>query len=180
LKFIATGLAGAFLIEPELHSDDRGFFARSFCQKEFAERGLADNFVQCNISFNKLKGTVRGMHYQKPPHGEAKLVRCTMGKIFDVIVDIRKNSQTFGKWFATELSADNRHMLFISEGLAHGFQTLENDCEIFYQMSDFFAPEFASGFRYNDPTVGIEWPIEVKKISSRDANLPMFNERFLK
>ena len=147
MKFIETKLAGAYIIELDLIKDTRGFFARSWCQEEFAKHGLNPNLVQCNISFNHQKGTLRGMHYQIKPHEEAKLVRCTQGKIYDVIIDLRTNSTTYKQWFGVELSAANRKMLYIPEGFAHGFQTLEDHSEVFYQMSNFYHPESARGIR---------------------------------
>lgn len=156
--FAETKLKGAYIIEPERLEDERGFFARTFCQEEFAAHGLRTRFVQCSISFNKKKGTLRGMHYQVAPHEEAKLVRCTMGAIYDVIIDLRPGSPTFTQWVAVELTAQNRKMLYIPEGLAHGFQTLEDDTEVFYQMSEFYHPECARGVRWDDPVFGIKWP----------------------
>jgi dTDP-4-dehydrorhamnose 3,5-epimerase len=160
LKFTETKLKGAYIIEPELIRDERGFFARSWCQKEFSERGLNSNLVQCNISFNLKKGTLRGMHYQAKPHEEAKLVRCTMGAIYDVIIDIRPESPTFKQWVAVELTAENRKMLYIPDGMAHGFQTLVDNTEVFYQMSEFFYHESATGVRWDDPAFNVEWLIK--------------------
>jgi dTDP-4-dehydrorhamnose 3,5-epimerase len=170
VKFLETPLAGAVFIEPERLADERGFFARTWCARAFAEHGLKGELVQCSISFNQRKGTLRGMHYQKPPQEEAKLVRCTMGAIFDVIVDLRPESPTFLKHFAVELSQENRRMLYVPEGFAHGFQTLTDETEVFYQMTEVFAPEFATGYRWNDPAFGIEWPLAVSVISERDRN----------
>jgi dTDP-4-dehydrorhamnose 3,5-epimerase len=170
LKFTETQLKGAYIIEPELIRDERGFFARSWCQKEFTERGLNPNLVQCNISFNLKKGTLRGMHYQAKPYEEAKLVRCTMGAIYDVIVDIRPGSSTFKQWVAVELTAENRKMLYIPEGMAHGFQTLVDNTEVFYQMSEFYHSESSTGLRWDNPVFEIEWPIEVKIISDKDSS----------
>src|SRR5919199_3217742 len=146
--FTETKLKGAFLIEPEPRADERGFFARTWCQREFEAHGLRTRWVQCNISFNKKKGTLRGMHYQLAPYAEAKLVRCTRGAIYDVIIDLRYDSPTFKQWQALNLTADNRQMLFIPEGFAHGFQTLDDDTEVFYQMSEFYAPDCAKGVRW--------------------------------
>ena len=170
--FQKTSLHGAFLIEPERKEDDRGFFARIWCRQEFTERGLDAELTQCNISFNKREGTLRGMHYQKAPHGETKLVRCTMGAIYDVLVDMRPESPTYKNWLAVELSSDNRLMLYIPEGIAHGFQTLTDKSEVFYQMSHEHHPECAVGFRWNDPTIGIRWPRAINVISSRDQDWP--------
>jgi len=170
--FTETKLAGAYVIEPERLSDERGFFARTFCDEAFAQRNMATSFPQCNVSFNAAKGTLRGMHYQAPPHGEAKLVRCTMGAIYDVIVDVQPTSPTFRQWVAVELSAENRRMLYIPEGLAHGFLTLRDDSEVFYQISQRYRPGAAQGVRYNDPAFGIDWPSEVVIISDRDRDYP--------
>ena len=172
--FLPLELAGAYLIDPEKLEDERGFFARTFCQKEFEVRALNHHVAQCNISFNVHKGTVRGMHYQFP-QGEAKLVRCTRGAIFDVIIDLRPESPTFRKHFGVELSEQNRRMLYIPEDFAHGFQTMEDNSEVFYQMSEFFIPGNAHGVRWNDPAFGIRWPGEITVISERDANYPDFN-----
>lgn len=173
MKFSETALAGAYLIEANLIRDERGFFARSFCQKEFQAHGLNVNISQCNISFNRLKGTLRGMHYQWPKP-EAKLVRCTRGAIYDVIIDLRKESLTYQKYFGIELNAENRLMLYVPEGFAHGFLTLSDDAEIFYQMSEFYIPENSQGVRWNDPAFNIVWPSEIKSISDKDSDLPNF------
>jgi dTDP-4-dehydrorhamnose 3,5-epimerase len=174
LKFKKTNLTGSFVIEPERLEDDRGFFARSWCQREARAYGLYPNWVQCNISFNRKKGTLRGMHYQKPPFEEAKLVRCTMGAIYDVIIDLRTESATFKQWEAVELSAENCRMLYIPEGFAHGFLTLNDNTEIFYQMSEFYAPSHAHGVRWNDPAFAIQWPADVRVISDHDRRFPDF------
>ena len=168
--FTPCKLAGAFIIDLELASDERGFFARTFCEKEFENRGMKGRFVQCNLSFNKKKGTLRGMHYQAAPHDEAKLVRCTAGALYDVIVDMRRSSPTFKQWLSTELTADNRRALYVPEGFAHGFQTLCDDTEVFYQMSKFFRPELAGGFRWDDPEFGIQWPLIDTIMSWKDRN----------
>lgn len=173
MRFIETGLAGAFVIEPECHHDERGLFARTFCEREFEEHGLPGRFVQCNTSWNRRAGTVRGMHWQRSPHGEAKLVRCTRGAIFDAIVDLRPDSSTRLGWFALELSADARRMLYVPEGFAHGFQTLCDGCEVSYQMTGFYRPDAARGFRYDDPGVGIHWPLPASVVSKRDRELPI-------
>lgn len=172
--FAETTLEGAFLVELERREDERGFFARTWCQREFEAQGLKTAWVQSNLSFNRKKGTLRGMHYQAVPYAEAKLVRCTRGAIYDVIIDLRRDSPTFKQWFAVELTADNRRMLFIPEGLAHGFQTLENDTEVFYQMSAFYAPAYARGVRWNDPAFNICWPNAERTISTRDQSYPDF------
>jgi len=170
--FVETKLKGAYLIELEPIADERGFFARSWCQQEFEVHGLNQNMVQCNISFNKKKGTMRGMHYQVAPHEEAKLVRCTKGAIYDVIIDLRPNSSTFKQWIAVELTAENYKMLYIPEGFAHGFQSLADNTEVFYQMSAFFHPESARGIRWDDPAFKIEWPENEQIISEKDLQYP--------
>jgi dTDP-4-dehydrorhamnose 3,5-epimerase len=172
--FKETKLKGAFIIEPEMMSDERGFFARTWCAREFEAHGLTTNLVQCNISFNKQKGTLRGMHYQVVPHEEAKVVRCTMGTIYDVIIDLRPNSPTYKRWVSVDMGAENRRMLYIPGGFAHGFLTMEDDTEVFYQMSEFYTPECARGVRWNDPAFNITWPLGVKVISKKDAEYPNF------
>ncbi len=157
--------------------DERGFFARSFCQNDFNEHGLKVNVAQCNVSFNKKKGTLRGMHFQLPPKAEAKLVRCTRGKIYDVVIDLRTGSPTYCQWEAVELSADNYRALYIPEEFAHGFQTLEDNSEVFYQMFEFYAPEYASGVRWDDPAFGITWPLPGPIISERDQSYPAYKKR---
>ena len=172
MKFLETELAGAYVIELERLEDERGFFARTFCRDEFAVHGLHKGFVQCNTSFNAQRGTLRGMHYQDKPHEEAKLVRCTRGGIYDVVVDIRKTSPTYLRWIAVELTADNGRMLYVPEGLAHGFQTLEDASEVSYHMSEMYHPECARGLRWNDPALAIRWPLPDPIISERDARYP--------
>jgi dTDP-4-dehydrorhamnose 3,5-epimerase len=172
--FLETKLAGVVEIEMELHRDERGSFARSWCEREFQEHGLNPRVVQCNISVNDRKGTLRGVHYQAAPDQEAKLVRCTKGSLYDVAVDLRPRSATFMQWVGTELTATNRRALFIPEGCAHGFLTLEDETEAFYQMSEFYHPEAARGVRWNDPAFGIVWPGTVEVISERDRSLPDF------
>lgn len=167
--FTETKLKGAYLIDIEKHEDERGFFARVWCADEFEKYGLNQRLVQCNISFNKKRGTLRGMHYQAAPYEEAKLVRCTMGALYDVIIDLRSNSPTFKEWFSVELTAQNYRALYVPEGLAHGFQTLVDNTEVFYQMSEFFHPECARGARWDDPAFGIVWPIPQPIISNKDA-----------
>lgn len=173
--FTETELKGAFIIEIDPHEDERGFFARSWCENEFKEHGLNPRLAQCNISFNKKRGTLRGMHYQAEPYPEAKLVRCTMGAIYDVIIDLRKDSPTFKRWAAVELTAQNRRALYVPEGFAHGFQTLEDNTEVFYQMSEFYHPECARGVRWDDPAFGVEWRLPVSGSSLRDHLYPMFD-----
>jgi dTDP-4-dehydrorhamnose 3,5-epimerase len=174
LIFTETKLQGAFVIEPEKHEDDRGFFARTFCRREFDARGLDSRVAQCSVSFNKRKGTLRGMHSQVAPFGETKLVRCTAGAIFDVIIDLRPSSPTYKRYEGVELSARNGNMLYIPEGFAHGFQTLEDNSEVFYQMSQFYAPEHARGVRWDDPAFGIKWPPAERTILERDRTYPDF------
>jgi len=172
--FTETRLRGAYIIDPEPLSDDRGFFARTWCQKEFQAHGLNTNVAQCNISYNAKKGTLRGVHYQTAPFEEAKLVRCTAGAIFDVIIDLRPHSATFREWISVELDAGNRRMLYIPGGVAHGFITLTDNTEVFYQMSEFYMPEYARGVRWDDPAFNIPWPIDVTTISEKDARYPDF------
>jgi len=167
--FTETRLKGAYIIDIEPIEDKRGFFARSWCHREFDKHGLQADFVQCNISFNSKKGTLRGMHYQSAPREESKLIRCTRGLVYDVILDLRKTSPTFGKWISIELSAENRRMVFIPPGFAHGFQTLEDDTEVFYQISEYYYPECARGVHWGDPKFNIVWPLNNKIISERDA-----------
>ncbi|MCH9050282.1 MAG: dTDP-4-dehydrorhamnose 3,5-epimerase [Proteobacteria bacterium] len=175
--FTETELSGAFVVEPERLEDARGFFARTWCAEEFDRMGLNPNLVQCSTSFNARRGTLRGLHYQAPPHAETKLVRCTMGRIFDVIVDLRADSPTRGKWTALVLSAENRAMIYIPEGFAHGFQTLADDSEVFYQISAIYAPEASRGIRWDDPDLAIDWPrIEERVISERDDAFPSFSQ----
>ena len=168
MQFTEIPLKGAFVVEVEAQTDARGSFARTFCAREFKNKRLVENFVQCNISWNARRGTVRGMHYQLPPSCEAKLVRCTAGVLWDVIVDLRKGSPTHMQSFGIELSARNRTALYIPEMFAHGFQTLEDGTEVFYQMSEFYAPDLSAGLRYDDPKIGIEWPLPVSSISDKD------------
>jgi len=167
-------LQGVFVIDVEPVADERGLFARSWCKREFRQHGLPDEFVQCNISVNHKKGTLRGMHFQEAPYGEAKLVRCTKGAIYDVVVDLRPESNTLFKWYAIELNENNRKALFIPDGFAHGFQTLTDNAEVFYQMSEFYHPEHARGVRWNDPVFGIEWPEDTRTISEKDQGYPEY------
>jgi dTDP-4-dehydrorhamnose 3,5-epimerase len=174
LIFTETNLSGAYVIDMETHADSRGFFARTFCRKEFEAHGIDAHVEQCNISFNKRKGTLRGMHYQVAPFAEPKLVRCTAGSIYDVIIDLRPASPTFKQHFAVELSAENRKMLFIPVDFAHGFQTLRDDTEVFYQMGQSYSAEHARGVRWDDPAFGIRWPEDERIIIERDRNYPDF------
>jgi dTDP-4-dehydrorhamnose 3,5-epimerase len=172
--FTETRLAGAYLIDVESLDDERGFFARSFCRNEFAAHGLEVDVAQCNISFNKKRGTLRGMHFQRFPNAEAKLVRCTRGRIYDVIIDMRPDSPRYCQWEAVELTAKNHRAVYIPRGFAHGFQTLEDDSEVFYQMSEFYAPEYASGVRWDDPVFDIRWPLPDPIMSERDRRYPLY------
>jgi len=174
LIFKETRLKGAYIIEIDPLTDERGFFARSWCREEFKARGLNSRLVQCNISYNQRKGTLRGMHYQVAPYQEAKLVRCTRGAIYDVIIDLRPDSITFKQWVAVELSAENRKMIYIPEGFAHGFQTLEDGTEVFYQMSEYYHSECARGVRWDDPAFTIQWPEDERIISAKDRSYPLF------
>ena len=172
--FIETPLRGAFLIELEPHNDERGFFARTYCAREFAERGLNPRVVQCNLSSNLKAGTLRGMHYQQAPAGEAKLVRCVRGAIHDVVVDLRPDSATYRRAFAVDLTMANRKALYIPESFAHGFLTLADETDVEYQMSEFHAPQDARGFRYDDPAFAIRWPRPVSIISPQDLDWPRY------
>ena len=174
--FRETRLRGAYVIEPEKREDERGFFARSWCLREFAEHNLNPKIAQCNISFNRKRGTLRGIHYQAAPFGECKLVRCTQGAIYDVIIDLRPDSPTFKQHIGEELSARAHNMLYVPEGFAHGFQTLEDNSEVFYQMSEFYAPQHARGVRWNDPGFAIKWPVCEPIMIDRDRNYPDFTE----
>jgi dTDP-4-dehydrorhamnose 3,5-epimerase len=172
MRFIETPLAGAFVIEAERFEDARGFFARTFCEREFDQRGLNGHVAQTNLSYNERRGTLRGMHYQRPPHAEAKLVRCTRGAIHDVVIDLRPASATYLDHFAVRLDEDNRSMLYIPEGLAHGFLTLADRTEVAYQMSVAYSPDHGAGVRWDDPAFGIRWPEPVRVIIDRDRSYP--------
>jgi dTDP-4-dehydrorhamnose 3,5-epimerase len=173
LKITPTTIAGVFLVDIERLSDDRGFFARTSCVREFAEHGLNTAWVQSSISYNQKKGTLRGMHYQAEPAPETKLVRCTAGAVFDVVVDLRPDSATFRQWLGVELSAENRRAIYIPPGIAHGFQTLADETELFYQISEFFRPELSRGVRWDDPAFKIDWPAADPRImSERDRSYP--------
>ena len=175
MTFTETPLAGAFLIEPEPHADERGFFARLWCARELEAHGLDTRLAQCSMSYNRRAGTLRGMHYQADPYPEIKIIRCTRGAIHDVIIDLRPGSHSFGRHFAVALSASNRTMLYVPGGFAHGFQTLEDGTEVFYQISEFHQPAFARGVRWNDPAFNIAWPpAETRIMTERDATYPDF------
>lgn len=179
MKFIETALKGAFIIEINQMTDERGFFGRSWCKREMEEHGLNGNVVQANTSFSKTKGTLRGMHYQKHPHEETKLIRCTKGAIYDVIVDLRKDSPTYLKWFGIELSETNYKMLYVPEKFAHGFITLTDDAEVTYLVTEFYTPGAEAGLRFDDPTLKIDWPLEATVISEKDRQHPDFDESVL-
>jgi len=174
MKFIETKLKGAFVVEMEKLNDERGFFARAWCQKEFESHGLTSMVVQANVSYNRKKGTLRGMHYQTAPYQECKLIRCTRGAIYDIIIDLRTDSATYKHWTAVELTADNYTMFFVPQDFAHGFLTLVDDTEITYQVSQFYTPGSERGIRFDDPAFNIQWPQEVTIISDKDRNWPDF------
>jgi len=176
MRFIETKLAGVMIVEPERHEDERGFFARTWCAEEFRQHGLNPGLSQCSISFNKDRGTLRGMHFQKPPYQEDKLVRCTTGAIYDVALDLREKSSTYSEWVALELSAENRRMFYLPTGIAHGFQTLVDSSEVLYQISQPYVAGSASGVRWNDKAFAIEWPdIATRVMSERDASYSDFS-----
>lgn len=177
MNFDPTPIEGAWIVEPELHEDERGFFARTWDAGAFADRGLRDRLVQCSVSFNRARGTLRGLHFQVAPHEEAKLVRCTAGALFDVAVDLRPASPSYLGWYGVELSAQNRRALYIPEGCAHGFLTLADSTEVLYQISEFFQAMAARGVRYDDPAFGIEWPGEVLVMHERDRTYPDYEGR---
>lgn len=176
--FNETPLKGSYIIELNPYKDERGWFARTYCKKEFEAIGHDKEWVQLNHSFTKQKGAIRGMHYQLPPFSEIKMVRCIAGAVYDVIVDLRKGSETFLKWFGIELSAENKTMIYIPEGFAHGFQALTNDCELIYHHSQFYMPGVEGGIRYNDAKINIEWPLMATTISERDEKHPLLDENF--
>jgi dTDP-4-dehydrorhamnose 3,5-epimerase len=172
--FSETTLPGVFEIDLEYNFDDRGFFARSWCRQEFASQGLDPELVQCNVSFNRKKGTLRGMHYQVEPFQETKLVRCTQGAIYDVVLDLRPGSPAYKEWVGVTLTAANRRMLYIPRGCAHGFLTLQDETEVFYQMSEFYSAESSRGVRWDDPAFHILWPGEIQVVSEKDRTYPTF------
>ena len=174
--FIKTKFLGVYIIEIEKYEDERGFFARTWDKNQIKEMGLDDSIIQSSMSYNRKKGTIRGMHYQIKPFEETKLVRCTKGKIFDVIIDLRKDSETFKKWISIELSENNHRTLYIPKGFAHGFQTLEDNTEIIYDISQTYNPEYSNGIRWNDKIIGIKWPLEVTMISKKDSMNPYFDK----
>lgn len=173
--FTETDLPGAYVVDLEPREDERGFFARAWCRDEFAAQGLSTELVQCNISYNRHKGTVRGMHFQNAPHAEIKLVRCTQGAIYDVIIDLRPDSPAHKRWIGVELTAANRRTLYVPKGFAHGFQTLADETETFYQVSDPYAPDSEGGVRFDDPAFGIEWPLGAPTVvSGKDQGWPLY------
>ena len=176
MKFTETELKGAYIIDIEPFVDERGFFARAWCQNEFEEHGLTTRIAQANISFNHKKGTLRGMHYQVPPYGEVKIIRCTRGALYDVIIDLRPDSETYRQWIGVELSAENHRILYVPEQFGHGFQTLQDNTEATYQVSEFYAPGAERGLRWNDPAFGIAWPLEVTVISEKDQTWADFSK----
>jgi dTDP-4-dehydrorhamnose 3,5-epimerase len=178
MRFLSTPLEGAYTIEPHLSTDERGWFLRYYCKDEFQEIGHSKEWLQCNHSHTRLKGTLRGMHFQRRPFGEIKLVRCIAGAVFDVIIDLRGGSPTFLKWFGIELSATNRRMLYIPEGFAHGFQVLADNSELLYHHTAFYKPGSEGGIRYDDPMVRIDWPLEVTVLSGRDSQHTFLNDNF--
>jgi len=175
--FTETPLTGSFLVAPERRRDERGYFARTFCVDEFAALGLPTVVMQCNTSFNSARGTLRGMHFQRAPMGEAKLVRCTRGAVFDVIIDLRADSATYCCWYGAELTEENGSALFVPHGFAHGFQTLTENSEVYYQMFDRYSPADADGVRWDDPAFEIGWPLPVSRIAERDAGYRLLSER---
>jgi dTDP-4-dehydrorhamnose 3,5-epimerase len=175
MRLNATPLAGAFVVELEAHTDERGFFARTYCREEFRAEGVTARFDQCSVSYNARRGTLRGLHWQAQPHGEEKLVRCTSGAIFDVIVDLRADSPTMRRWFGLELDAANRRALYIPQGFAHGFISLSDSSEVLYMISAVYEPAAARGLRWNDPALGIAWPIVPTVISTRDAGFALLD-----
>jgi dTDP-4-dehydrorhamnose 3,5-epimerase len=175
MRFAETQIGGLFQVDLDLIADERGFFTRLHCERDFADNGLAAHVVQTSLSFTSRRGAVRGMHFQWPPARESKLVRCIRGRVFDAVIDLRPGSSTFGQHFAVELSSTNHSAVFIPPGLAHGFQTLEDSCEVLYQMTDFHAPVLSTGVRWNDPAFAIAWPLPCSQIHSRDAAYPDFD-----
>lgn len=175
--FTPAGIDGSWLIDLEPHHDDRGFFARTWCRRELAARGLDAEIAQESLSYNRLRGTLRGLHLQLAPHEETKIVRCIRGAVFDVVLDLRPASPTFLRWKAFELSASNRRALYVAKGVAHGFQTLVDDVEVAYQISAFHAPDAATGFRFDDPAFAIDWPLPATTISERDRSWPLYARR---
>ena len=179
MKFKELPLNGAYIIEPETFEDKRGMFARLYCENDFKKIGNSKKILQINHSLTKKKGSLRGMHYQKPPKAEIKMVKCLSGSIFDVIIDVRKKSDTFLKWHGEILSEVNRRMMYIPEGFAHGFQTLAPNCELLYFHTEFYSPEFEGAIRYDDPKIGIQWHMSISEISEKDMSHPLLSENFI-
>ena len=177
MTFLETTLAGAYIIEPQDIADDRGFFARVFCSKELRAHGLRSEVAQANMAYSRQKGTLRGLHFQLPPHAEVKIIRCTKGSIYDVIVDLRPSSPTWKRWFGVELTQSNHRMLYVPEGFGQGYVTLEDDTEMCYNTSEFYHPEVASGVRYDDPAFKIVWPVDISVISMQDRRWPDYSTR---
>lgn len=173
MRFVETTLAGAYTIELEPLADERGFFARAFCQREFADQGLVGDTAQANLSYNHQRGTVRGMHYQLAPSSEVKLVRCVRGAVYDVIIDLRQDSPTYRRWFGVELTGRNGVAMYVPELFAHGFQTLEDDTLVFYQVSEPYTPDRERGVRHDDPVLRVDWPLETRVISAKDSSWPL-------
>jgi dTDP-4-dehydrorhamnose 3,5-epimerase len=173
--FNTTEIPGVLLIDLDIRQDERGFFTRSWCRSEFAEHGLDTCIAQCSVSYNRTRGIVRGMHYQRAPHGEVKLVRCTAGAVYDVVVDLRPDSPTYCRWLGAELTAENRTTIYIPPGCAHGFATLTDGAELYYQMSEFYHPESYAGVRWDDPAFGIVWPFDEPQLSAKDRSYPDFD-----
>ena len=178
MKFTELPLLGSYIIEPEPYKDNRGLFARVFCKEELKAIGHTKDIVQINHSLTRQKGALRGMHFQYPPKAEIKIVKCLCGAVFDVIIDLRRDSLTFLKWYGEILSAENMKMMYIPEGFAHGFQTLKENCELLYLHTEFYSPEYEGGVRYNDPLIDISWPLEVRDVSERDKRHPLLGENF--
>ena len=178
MKFIETGLSGAYVVEPSPIEDERGKFARVFCKNEFLKIGHSKEFIQFNHSLNKIKGTVRGMHFQKAPHAEIKLIRCIRGSVFDVMVDLRSHSKTYLKWFGEVITPHNMKMMYVPEGFAHGFQTLEENSELLYHHTEFYTPESENGVNALDKTINIKWPEKITLMSDRDKSFPLIDKNF--
>ena len=176
MKFSKSSLPGVLVLELELREDERGFLARTYCETEFADQGLNTRWPQCNLTLTRKRGMIRGLHFQAQPKPEIKLIRCAAGAMFDVLVDVRRDSPSFGHWEGFELTSENHRTLYVPGGIAHGFQCLSDDCKVFYQMSEFYFPELARGLRWNDPQVGIKWPLTEGVLSERDRNLPLIGE----
>jgi dTDP-4-dehydrorhamnose 3,5-epimerase len=174
MRFVQTRLQGAYIIQGEVHEDDRGSFVRTYCREQFSREGLSVDFAQCNVSFNRKRGVLRGMHYQADPYPEGKLVYCSRGVVYDVIIDLRPGSATYRQWMGQELSEQNAHAIYIPPGFAHGFQTLSDGAQLIYHMTEAYRADLARGIRWNDPAFGITWPLQDPLMSLRDAAFPDF------